>query len=156
MVFKERAETAAASRGTSHVTAKQRCKYTSSMGYKEKKKLQSLIKSSDEIKRRSELHSHEELDNYLRVQTRAKEKRGDAGPSKKLRRGHELGDGAVDNLLLLGFLSSCATDIVLWFCSAQHLKQQLAVYTSCFTLARSPLSKHSYSGGGPRPLRSFE
>ena len=75
MVFKERAETAAASRDTSHVTAKQRCKYTTSMGYKQKKKLHSLIKSSDEIKRRSELHSREELDNYLRVHTKAREAR---------------------------------------------------------------------------------
>ena len=75
MVFKERAETAAVSRGTSHVTAKQLCKYTASMGYKQKKKLHSLTKSSDEIKRRGELYSHEELDNYLRVQTRAREAR---------------------------------------------------------------------------------
>ena len=42
-------------------------------------------------------------------------------------------------------------------CSAQQSKQQLAEYTNCFAMARSPLPKHSCcSGGGPRPPRSFE
>ena len=45
MVYTERAETAAASRDTSHVTNKQRCKYTTSVSiqYAQIKKLQSHI-----------------------------------------------------------------------------------------------------------------
>ena len=45
---------------------------------------------------------------------------------------------------------------VLKLCSTHQLKQQLAEYTSCFALARSPLLSHSCSsGGGPRLPRYF-
>ena len=37
-LYTERAETAVESRGTSHVTTKQRCKYTTSMDGKKKRK----------------------------------------------------------------------------------------------------------------------
>ena len=45
MVYTERAETAAVSRGTSHVTTKQRCKYITSVDMQKTryKNLQSLI-----------------------------------------------------------------------------------------------------------------
>ena len=42
----------------------------------------------------------------------------------------------------------------LWLCSTQPVKQQLAKYTSCFTLAWSPPSEHC-SGGGEWSLWSL-
>ena len=67
----------------------------------------------------SELDSHEELDNHLRIcgSRRDQEGGGGAGPSREPRRDQELGGGAglgkLDNLLLQLFLNSCSTDIVL-------------------------------------------
>ena len=61
MVYTERAETASVSRGTSHITTKQRCKYTTSVDIKTcYKKRQSLI------------HDHTAYNTSVDIKTRYK------------------------------------------------------------------------------------
>ena len=134
---------------SSHVTAIQRCKYTTSVD----------IQKCSTKAAVTHLESHATRAQWIcsRAENSAIQKRPTASfhtepRSGKVRKVELTSHSWTDCLAAELFLSSCFSG----HCSSQLLKEQVAEYTSCFALAvPNHLNIYRCSGGGGRSLRSL-